>query len=124
MTKGSPNINHIFFADDNIVFCRANTMEWREIQSLLDIYEEVLGQGINKHKTSIFFSSNTDRELRNRILDAVGVTQCNSQEKYLGFPIMVGINKFRTFEAIKGKVWLESIIGRTHFYPKLVKKYY
>lgn len=124
MTKGSPNINHIFFADDNIVFCRANTMEWREIQSLLDIYEEALGQGINKHKTNIFFSSNTDRELRNRILDMAGVTQCNSQEKYLSFPIMVGINKYRTFEAIKVKVWLESIIRRTHFYPKPVKKYY
>lgn len=72
---------------------------------MLDIYEEALGQGMNKHKTRIFLSSNIDRMLRNRILTLVGVALCSNQEKYLGLPIMVGANKYQNFEEIKDKVW-------------------
>lgn len=55
MARGSPTINHLFFANDSIVFCRVNTVEWREIQSLLDTYEAAFGQGINKLESEIFF---------------------------------------------------------------------
>lgn len=31
VAKGSPTINHLCFADDNIIFFRANSREWQEI---------------------------------------------------------------------------------------------
>lgn len=40
--------------------------------------------------------------MKNQILDLV---YCSSQEKYLGLPIMVGLNKYRTFQALKDRVW-------------------
>lgn len=106
VARGSPTINYLFFlAYNSIVFYRANTTEWREIQNLLDMYEAVSGQEINKHKTEIYFSSNTCRAMRNQILDLAMVSLCCSQERYIELPIMVGINRYRIFEAIKDKVW-------------------
>lgn len=60
----SPSINHLFFADDIIAFCRAKVSDWQTIQEILETYETAAGQGINKHKSGIFFSSNTNRTAR------------------------------------------------------------
>lgn len=81
MARGSPTINHLFFTDDNIVFFIANTIEWRVIQNLLDIYETASGQEINKHKSEIFCSSNTKGVVREQIIDLARVPMCSNQER-------------------------------------------
>lgn len=79
--------------------------EWGKIQNLLDIYEDASGQGINKSKIEIFFSTNTGLDLRKRILRLPRVASCSNQEQYLGLPMMVCSNKYCTFKVIKDKVW-------------------
>jgi hypothetical protein len=37
-------INHLFFADDSLFFCKAYPVEWRNLQQVLDIFEKPLGQ--------------------------------------------------------------------------------
>ena len=56
-----PKINHLFFADDSLIFCKTNSQEWVTLSKILDYYEEVLGQRLNKEKTAIFFGRNTSR---------------------------------------------------------------
>ena len=65
--RGVPRISHLFFADDSIVFCRANMDEGRRILKVLEDYEGELGQKLNKEKTSFFFSKNTLREVQEQI---------------------------------------------------------
>lgn len=60
VARSGPTISHLFFADDNIIFCRATIGDWNEVQNIFDTYEAALGQGINKHKMRIFFNSNTN----------------------------------------------------------------
>lgn len=59
ISRGGTSIHHLLFADDSLLFCRANLMEWRNIQALLAHYEAASGQQLNQEKTSIFFSRNT-----------------------------------------------------------------
>jgi hypothetical protein len=60
-----PRLNHLFFPDDNLLFCKATSSDWGRLSQLLEYYEKASGQLLNKEKTSIFFSRNTsqvDRE--------------------------------------------------------------
>jgi hypothetical protein len=108
--RGGIRINHLFFADDSLLFCKSNIFEWMQIQEILDVYERASGQKINKEKTSIFFSRNTKQETKDHILSIAGVNSTNSYEKYLGLPPLVGRSRMSTFTGIQGKIW-ERISG-------------
>jgi hypothetical protein len=56
--KGA-RLNHLFFADDNLLFCKANIVHWHRLSKLLSHYEKASGQRLNKQKTAILFSRNT-----------------------------------------------------------------
>ncbi|KAG6730912.1 hypothetical protein I3842_01G104000 [Carya illinoinensis] len=60
MGKGPTRVNHLFFDDDSLIFCK---------------YECASGQVLNKEKSSIYFSKNTPDENKRTIL-------------YLGLPAM------------------------------------
>lgn len=98
-------LNYLFFADDNFLFCKANTAEWGHLQEVLDTYEHVLRQKLNKKKTPIFFSKNTSDANRYRINAISGVQPTKCFNKYLGLPTMVERFRMRTFKTIKDKFW-------------------
>lgn len=100
VARGGMRINHIFFADDSLLFCKANVDEWARIQEILGLYEQASGQKLNRDKTSIFFSRNTKQETKDFILSIVGVSSSTSYEKYLGLPPLVGRSRVSTFTSI------------------------
>lgn len=62
--KGAPQISQLFFANDNIIFCRATMEEGKRVLKVLEEYEAESGQKLNKEKTSLFFSKNTSRDVQ------------------------------------------------------------
>ena len=55
LTRG-PQISHLFFADDSLIFCKATEKEGAEVQRTLQVYEASSGQQLNRNKTALFFS--------------------------------------------------------------------
>ena len=66
-SKKGPCLSHLFFADDSLLFCKANSVEWHRLTKILEKYEDASGQKLNKEKTSIFFSQKTSVEKREEI---------------------------------------------------------
>lgn len=86
IVRGCRPLTHLFFADDNILFCRAKKSKWFQIQQLLSVYERASGQFLNRQKTSLFFTFNTSRDIRDDISLTTGVSFTSNQSKYLGLP--------------------------------------
>uniref|UniRef100_A0A7N2MJJ8 Reverse transcriptase domain-containing protein n=1 Tax=Quercus lobata TaxID=97700 RepID=A0A7N2MJJ8_QUELO len=89
-------------------------VEWH----VLKVYEEASSQQLNRAKTSLFFSSNTDRSIQNEIKTRFGAQIIKQHEKYLGLPSLVGRNRRNTFNEVKENLakklygWKEKFLSK------------
>ena len=100
-----PQISHLFFADDTLLFCRVELREIQTIQNMLRKYELASGQKINQGKTTLFFGRSVSPVSRNAIKNLLGVPEIKEFEHYLGLPAMVGKNRRASLNYIKERVW-------------------
>ena len=105
LTRGGTRLTHLFFANDSLIFCKANMVEWYCIQKVLDDYEKASSQKLNRGKTSLFFSRNTEADIINQVLSVVGISSTQRYEKYLGLSAIIGRSKVSSFSGIKGQIW-------------------
>ena len=75
------------------------------IFEVLQTYAASSGQCINFEKSSVYFSSNTGGEQRERIMTVLGIKEVDKFESYLGLPILVDRSKYQTFAYLKDRVW-------------------
>lgn len=75
------------------------------VQHIPTLYEQALGQQINRGKTTIFFSKVVTEERKNEIMTFLEVLEVKEYEKYLGLPYVVGRNKKASLNYIKKLVW-------------------
>ena len=102
--RNGPKLTHLLFVDDCLIFFRSTLAECNNIQELLAFYEITSGQMINKEKTTLFFSRDTDEQTQEAIKLAFNVPTIQHYEKYLELPSFVGRNKTVCFTQIKERI--------------------
>ncbi|XP_026440547.1 uncharacterized protein LOC113339503 [Papaver somniferum] len=95
--KAAPLISDLLFADDCMIFCKANLTEAQNIMKILQIFGSTSGQLINFNKSKVFFSKNTNPDLIPQISSSMGVQILQLDEKYLGSPLFTHISKISSF---------------------------
>ena len=61
--RGGPELSHLFFVDNSLIFYRVSMEDCDELQRVLGVYERASGQQLNRAKTSLFFSKSIPREI-------------------------------------------------------------
>ncbi|KAL5857821.1 hypothetical protein ACOSQ3_005279 [Xanthoceras sorbifolium] len=102
--RGSPLISHLFFADDSIVFCKANSQSCAVLKDIIRVYSKGSGQIINFQKSAITFNPNVSNDCRFHIQALLGLDNSQAHDCYLGLPSLVGRNRRKTFVSITEKV--------------------
>ncbi|KAK3212813.1 hypothetical protein Dsin_017519 [Dipteronia sinensis] len=99
--RSGPEISHLFFTDDSLLFSGASMRECVLIRRILDVYFRASGQLVNFVKSSMCVSDSVSRRMENRLATTIGVHIVKCHERYLGLPGFIekedrGIN-FRNF---------------------------
>ncbi|XP_073353989.1 uncharacterized protein [Aegilops tauschii subsp. strangulata] len=105
VAPSAPHVNHLLFADDSLLFFKANSEGAEEVNQLLDIYCQATGQRINYGKSSIFFSKGVPDTIRAKVKSLIHVPNETLSEKYLGMPSDVGNSKNGAFKFLKDRLW-------------------
>ena len=75
------------FADDLVLFAKADNANCCVIRDVLDEFCKMLGQTISEDKSRVFFSPNVDLDDREAFCDILGFASTPYLGKYLGIPI-------------------------------------
>ena len=105
LCRNGPQISHLFFANDTLLFCRAELKEVQIIQNLLKKYELASGQKINTDKTTLFFGKFVSLSSKNAIKNLLSVPEIKEYERYLGLLAVVGKNRRASLNYIQERVW-------------------
>ncbi|CAL1398685.1 unnamed protein product [Linum trigynum] len=112
-----PVLTHCLFADDTVIFGRANHQEAEKILELIRDYGAITGQEVNINKSSVFFSANVPSEDKTSITDHIGFSSSNCHSKYLGVPTEWGNSKKETFQFLiqrmekMGEAWKSLLLS-------------
>lgn len=87
--RRAPQISHLLFTDDSIIFCKASIEENSRVIKILTDYERDSGQKLNREKASLFFSKNKKGEVQERVKDLIGAQIIQQHGKYLELPPMI-----------------------------------
>lgn len=100
ISRNSPRISHLMYADDLVLYVKATDKEAVEVRRILQVYCDCTGQQINWSKSSIHFSHNVTRCKRGTLCHILEMQECNHKGKYLGQPFCHFKSKKEAFNGV------------------------
>ncbi|XP_021724328.1 uncharacterized protein LOC110691696 [Chenopodium quinoa] len=104
ISRRSPSVSHLFFADDALLFFRVNPSACCHLLDVIDRFCTASGQMVNVQKSFVKFSSNTPEDYREFLSSALHMQAKNSLGSYLGLPVDLGRAKCHQFQPLVDKV--------------------
>ncbi|KAM2552223.1 hypothetical protein TB2_016639 [Malus domestica] len=99
-----PIISHIFFADDTLLFLKADGKNCRNLVDLINMYCDASGQQVNFQKSSVYFGANIPKRVSAELANILRVKVVRDPGAYLGVPTIWGRSKKRGLAYIKEKI--------------------
>ena len=103
ISRGGPEVSHLFFADDLILFGQASIAQAKIITDYLETFCDLSRQQVSYSKSRIYSANNINvREARS--IDRVcGSPLTNDLGKYLGVPLIHGRITNQTYRDLVAK---------------------
>ena len=86
-SRSGPSFSHLFFADDLMLFAKANAENCIAIREVLDTFCSLSRQTVSEAKSRVYFSPNINPSDKEALSNILGFQQIDCLGKYLGFPI-------------------------------------
>lgn len=109
-----PIISHFFFANDAILFAKANKDECENVLKILNVYNKASGQLLNLSKSGVSFSSNIPIVLCQELCDLLCMPPLSKKARYLGLPTFWGKSKMEAYNFL-----LEKTISKLQGWKKI-----
>jgi hypothetical protein len=90
IAQNAPKVSHLFFADDNIIFCKASKAEATQLKEVFEEYQRISGQKINMAKSKMTFSPKILPAIKEEFHGILPLTISPTIVKYLGMPTKIG----------------------------------
>ena len=105
--NGCPQLTHLAFADDILIFANESTAPLKKIMKVLDSYQKLSGQLLNVQKSG-YLAHPSLSHLRQRVIEHItGFHQQHFPAGYLGFPLYFGRCKASYYGEVR-----QAIMGR------------
>lgn len=90
MSRGGPDISHLLFVDDVMLFCRASSSQVNLVMETLNNFCEGSGLKVNLEKSKAMCSPMISRTRRDELSNLSAIDFVNDLGSYLGFPLIRG----------------------------------
>ena len=104
MNVNGPAFTHVMYADDIMLFAKANCREISQLDWCLEKYCLWFGQLINREKSGIIFSKLVPRERRRDIKQLLHMKKVQPNAIYLGNPLFSSRSRSKDFRFLHDKL--------------------
>ncbi|XP_075645313.1 uncharacterized protein LOC142616322 [Castanea sativa] len=87
VSQNDPAFSHMFFADDLVLFAKANATNCSAIRDAIDEFCRLSGQTVSEAKSKVYFSPNVDRDSKESFCDILDFSSTHFLGKILDFPL-------------------------------------
>ena len=102
--RNAPSVSHLLFADDSLILMKLYMKNATSLQWVLHTYCANSGQLVSFAKCSIFFSPNTEVDMRADMCLHLNIDNEALSDRYLGLPALVGIDRSDCFKHLVERV--------------------
>ena len=104
MNRNGPAFTHVIYADDIMLFAKANCREVTTLDQCLECYCQWSGQLVNQDKSGLIFSKQVLCDRKRAIKHSLLMKLVPQNAIYLGAPLFTSRNRFKDFQFLQDRM--------------------